>query len=77
MEKYEGLYTNINGTGFENELAKIMSRYSKEGKPQVQQKPQAQDNAVVNQSQGYFSSAKKSEVSKPPVESSIKGSEVK
>lgn len=55
-----------------------MSRYGKEGKPQP--KPASQvvpDVAVVNQSQGYFSSAKKSVVSQPPQISEIKGTESK
>jgi hypothetical protein len=67
MAEFEGQYTEVQGSSLENELAKIMSRYAKEGKPQP--KPVSQvvpDVAVVNQSQGYFSSAKKSVVSQPP-----------
>ena len=78
MAEFEGQYTEVQGSSLENELAKIMSRYAKEGKPQP--KPVSQvvpDVAVVNQSQGYFSSAKKSVVSQPPQISEIKGNESK
>jgi secreted Zn-dependent insulinase-like peptidase len=33
MEEYERLYPNVQGNNLENELAKIMLRYSNEGKP--------------------------------------------
>jgi len=34
MSGYEARYTEIQGNALENELAKILSRYSKEGKSQ-------------------------------------------
>ena len=32
MEQFEGKYTEMQGTSFENELAKIMRRFNSEGK---------------------------------------------
>jgi len=78
IAEFEGQYTEVQGSSLENELAKIMSRYAKEGKPQP--KPVKQvvpDEADVNQSQGYFSSAKKSVASQPPQISEIEGTESK
>ena len=35
MAEFEGQYNEVQGSSLENELAKIMSRYAKEGKPQA------------------------------------------
>lgn len=34
MAEYERKYTIINGDTFDNEVAKIMARYAKEGRPE-------------------------------------------
>lgn len=34
MHDFEDFYVNINGSTVDNELAKIVMRYGKEGKPQ-------------------------------------------
>jgi len=36
MSEYERKYTDIQGSSFENEIAKIMMRYANEGKPESQ-----------------------------------------
>lgn len=69
MSEFEQVYTNVQGSELVNELAKIIFRYSKEGKwtpPPVLAQPVVADLAIVNQSQSYFSSAKKSVVDKSP-----------
>ena len=35
MHDFEDYYVDINGSGVDNELAKIVMRYGKEGKPQT------------------------------------------
>ena len=34
MAEYERKYTNVMGDTFENEIAKIMNRYAREGRPE-------------------------------------------
>ena len=63
MSVFETQYTDMQGNSLENLLAKIMSRYLKEGKPQASPQVKQEEVSIINQSQGYFSSAKKSSVS--------------
>lgn len=42
LNEYERLYTNIAGSTFENEMAKLMLRYKNEGKPDIQNEAKKQ-----------------------------------
>jgi len=50
MTVFETQYNEIQGNSLDNELAKIMSRYIKEGKPQVQAAPQVkqEEMSIIN-----------------------------
>lgn len=58
MAEFEAMYAEIQGSLLENELAKIMLRYSKEGKTQLQVSAPIFENSIAKQS--HLSSVKKS-----------------